>query len=126
MTNNLQEKPLIQVENLITVLNEFALERDWKQFHSPKNLTMALSGEVGELVSLFQWLTEQESYTITNDVNKKKQIENEIADVFIYLTQLCSSLNIDINDSVINKIDTNKKNYPIEKFKGNSKKYNES
>ena len=100
-------------------LAEFASKRDWDQFHSPKNLVMALTGEVGELNELFQWLTEEESKNLQND-----EIKNEIADIFIYIVRLADKLNIDIEEAVKQKIEINKKKYPVKLSKGNAIKYN--
>ena len=104
-------------------LRRFADDRDWNQFHSPKNLAMALSVEAGELLEHFQWLTEAESASITGD--KRVAVADEIADVQIYLIRLADKLGIDILDAVKNKYEKNEKKYPLEKARGNRKKYNE-
>ena len=83
-------------------LAKFAEERDWDQFHSPKNLAMALTSEVGELNELFQWLTEEQSQNVDKD-----EIRQEIADIFIYLLRLTDKLDIDIEDAVREKIELN-------------------
>ena len=100
-------------------LAEFSAERDWDQFHSPKNLVMALTGEVGELNELFQWLTEEQSKNLQNE-----EIKNEIADIFIYIIRLADKLDIDIEEAVKKKMEINKNKYPIELSRGNSTKYN--
>ena len=100
-------------------LAEFTAERDWDQFHSPKNLVMALTGEVGELNELFQWLTEEQSKNLQNE-----EIKNEIADIFIYIIRLADKLDIDIEEAVKKKMEINKNKYPIELSRGNSTKYN--
>ena len=99
-------------------LAKFAGERDWNQFHSPKNLVMALTSEVGELNELFQWLTEEQSKNLDND-----EVRQEIADIFIYLVRLSDKLGIDIEEAVNEKIKINAEKYPIELSKGNAKKY---
>ena len=99
-------------------LAKFAEERDWNQFHSPKNLVMALTSEVGELNDLFQWLTEEQSNNVDND-----EIRQEIADIFIYLLRLSDKLDIDIEEAVREKIEINAKKYPIDLAKGNAIKY---
>lgn len=104
-------------------LRKFAEERDWDQFHSPKNLSMALTSEAGELLELFQWLTEEQSFNVTEQ--KKGEIEEEIADILIYLIRLADKLNIDLLEAVNKKININQKKYPTEKVKGSAKKYNE-
>ena len=104
-------------------LNKFATDRDWEQFHSPKNLAMALSGEAGELIEHFQWLTEQQSYDL--DDEKKQEIALEMADVCIYLFRLAERLDINLIDKVYEKVEINEKRYPVDKVQGSSKKYNE-
>jgi NTP pyrophosphatase (non-canonical NTP hydrolase) len=104
-------------------LREFAGERDWEQFHSPKNLSMALIAEAGELVEHFQWLTEDQSSI--SDQGKLAEIAEEIADIQIYLIRLADRLNIDINAAVFDKIEKNKQKYPSEQVRGSAKKYTE-
>ena len=100
-------------------LAKFAEERDWDQFHSPKNVVMALTSEVGELNDLFQWLTEEQSKNSDTD-----EIRQELADIFIYLLRLADKLDIDIEDAVREKIEINAKKYPVDLAKGNATKYN--
>lgn len=104
-------------------LKKFAEDRDWEQFHSPKNITMALSVEVAELVEIFQW-SNSGGLDEIKDPNIKLQIEKEIADIFNYLLKLIDMLEIDIEKAALNKIDENAAKYPADKFKGISKKYN--
>lgn len=104
-------------------LKKFAVDRNWEQFHSPKNIAMALSGEAGELIEHFQWLTEQQSYEL--DAAKKQEVALEMADVFIYLMRLAERLDINLVEKVYEKIEINEKRYPVEKVQGSSKKYNE-
>ncbi|WP_420590256.1 nucleotide pyrophosphohydrolase [Bacterioplanoides sp.] len=104
-------------------LRQFAKERDWDQFHSPKNLAMALSVEVSELLENFQWLTEEQSYTL--DDKQREAVIDEIADVQIYLARLADKLNIDIGDAIAQKTVKNEAKYPADKVKGSSKKYTE-
>jgi dCTP diphosphatase len=104
-------------------LEQFAHTRDWNQFHSPKNLSMALAVEVGELLEEFQWLTEEQSKTISPE--KLSKIKDEIGDVFIYLIRLSSQLNIDLISAANDKILQNERKYPVQKAKGNAKKYTE-
>jgi NTP pyrophosphatase (non-canonical NTP hydrolase) len=109
------------VKHLIDQLRRFAKERDWDQFHSPKNLAMALSVEVAELVEHFQWLTEAQSYV--KDPQKLEEIRQEIGDVLIYLTRLSDRLGIDPLEAAIDKIKINNRKYPAETVKGSAKKY---
>lgn len=111
------------LESIRVALKEFVKERDWGQFHSPKNLVMALSVEVSELVECFQWLSEEESYTLSS--KKKSEVMDEIADVQLYLIMLADKLEVDIIKSTKKKINKNSEKYPAEKVKGKSKKYNE-
>jgi dCTP diphosphatase len=102
-------------------LEKFAIERDWNQFHSPKNLCMALSVEVAELVEEFQWLTEKESAELSPQ--KLAKVADEVADVLNYLIRLSSKLGIDLIKSANDKIAKNAIKYPIAKAKGNANKY---
>lgn len=104
-------------------LREFSDARDWDQFHSPKNLSMALSVEVSELVECFQWLTEEQSRALTAE--QQAAVIDEIADVQMYLILLADKLGVDIHTAVEQKLKKNEEKYPIEKVKGNSKKYDQ-
>ena len=115
---------VIDVEKLLVKINNFSNERDWNQFHSIKNLTMALSVESSELVEIYQWLSEKESNDNSNEIIKQKARE-ELADIFIYLLRIAEKLNIDLENAALDKLDLNEIKYPVEKSKGNSKKYNE-
>ncbi len=104
-------------------LRQFALARDWDQFHSPKNLSMALAVEASELLERFQWLSEEQSNNLT--VEQRKAVEEEMADVFLYLLRLADKLNINLLSAADDKISMNELKYPAEKVKGSSKKYTE-
>lgn len=104
-------------------LRQFAKDRDWDQFHSPKNLTMALSVEVAELTEHFQWLTEEQSKTL--DDKTLAEATDEIADVQAYLIRLADKLGVDILKAVDAKIDKNEAKYPADKVRGSAKKYTE-
>jgi len=104
-------------------LREFAQDRDWGQFHSPKNLAMALVGEVGELVEEFQWLTEDESRQLSGD--RRERVQEELADVQAYLIMMADKLGIDLLSALDEKITQNEAKYPVDKAKGTSKKYTE-
>jgi NTP pyrophosphatase (non-canonical NTP hydrolase) len=104
-------------------LRQFADERDWDQFHSPKNLAMALIVEAAELVEHFQWLTEKQSQKLPAD--KLAEVEQEIADIQIYLIRLADKLGIDVEKAVNNKIKLNEKRYPADKVRGKAGKYEE-
>ena len=104
-------------------LRDFASERDWDQFHSPKNLAMAMIVEAGELVEHFQWLTEDQSQALPPE--KLAEVEQEIADIQIYLIRLADKLGIDMEQAVNAKMKLNEKKYPADKVRGSAEKYNE-
>lgn len=104
-------------------MREFANDRDWDQFHSPKNLSMALSVEVSELVECFQWLTEEQSHSLS--VEQLAAVTDEIADIQLYLVRLADKVGVDIGEAIEQKIAKNEAKYPAEKVRGSSKKYNE-
>jgi dCTP diphosphatase len=113
------------MEELKNRLREFAKERNWDQFHSPKNLVMALNGEVGELNEIFQWLDTEGSKLKNLSEKDKVRCREEIADVFLYLIRLSDKLDIDLIKEANDKIDINNKKYPIELSKNNAIKYNQ-
>ena len=104
-------------------LENFATERDWGQFHNPKNLSMALSVEASELVEIFQWLRAEES--ISPDKKQIDAIKSEVADIAMYLLRFCSILEIDIEEAIKNKLEKNAEKYPVNLAKGNAQKYNQ-
>jgi dCTP diphosphatase len=104
-------------------VREFVAERDWDRFHSPKNLAMALSVEASELVELFQWLTEAESASL--DGERKRRAAEELADVLWFLVRIADRLDIDLLEAAEAKLGQNAKKYPVERVRGQSKKYNE-
>ena len=104
-------------------LAAFAAARDWEQFHSPKNLAMALSVEVAELVEEFQWLSEPESKAL--DAERRERVRLELADVFIYLLRLADRLDVDLMRAADDKIALNERKYPAERVRGDARKYTE-
>jgi dCTP diphosphatase len=102
-------------------LRTFASERDWDQYHSPKNLASALAVEAGELLEQFQWLKEEESYSLTE--KQEAAVREELADVLLYLIRLADKLGIDLVESALGKLETNAKKYPVEKAHGTNRKY---
>ena len=102
-------------------IQQFAKEREWQGFHSPKNLVMALSVEVSELMEYFQWLTEDESRNL--DTKRRNEVKDEIGDVMIYLANLCHKLDIDPILAAKQKLEKAKERYPVEKAKGRATKY---
>ena len=111
------------IQALQAVLRTFASEREWEQFHSPKNLATALSVEAAELLEHFQWLTEEQSRSMPDD--KRDAVAEEVADVLLYLLQLADKLGIDPLDAARKKLQLNALKYPVERAKGTSKKYSE-
>lgn len=111
------------LDDIKIAIREFAAEREWQSFHSPKNLSMALSVEVAELVEHFQWLSEQESFS-PNETTLTG-IRDEIADVQVYLVRLADQLNINILAAVEQKMVKNRLKYPASKVRGSAKKYTE-
>lgn len=109
------------LESVRNRLREFAAVRDWDQFHSPKNLAMALSVEASELVECFQWLTEEQSRSL--NAEQLAAVTDEIADVQLYLIRLADKVGVDIATAIEQKIKKNEAKYPAEKVKGSSKKY---
>ncbi len=109
------------IEDVQRKLEQFVNERDWQPFQSPKNLVMALTGEVGELVEHFQWLSQQQSLDMSKE--QKQEVQDEMADVFIYLIRLADKLDIDLIEAADQKIIKNAIKYPVDKSKGNQIKY---
>lgn len=113
----------LDLEALKQQLRDFIQERDWRQFHSPKNLAMALAIEAAELMEPFQWLTEEQSRSIQSE--KRGAVEDEIADVLIYLVRLADELNVDLSTAVRQKLQKNAAKYPADQVRGKALKYNE-
>jgi NTP pyrophosphatase (non-canonical NTP hydrolase) len=103
----------------------FARERDWEQFHAPKNLSMALAAEAGELMEHFLWATPQESRAVASDPVKRAKIAEELADVVIYALEFANATSLDLAAAIGAKIEANAAKYPVEKSKGRSAKYTE-
>jgi NTP pyrophosphatase (non-canonical NTP hydrolase) len=114
------EDPLIELRDRLRL---FAAEREWDQFHSPKNLAMALSVEVAELVEHFQWLGEDASRSLSAD--KLQKVREEAADVLVYLIRLADKLGLDLAAAARDKIAANALKYPVEKARGSIRKYTE-
>lgn len=120
---NLGIRSMTELEILRNKQRDFAQARDWDQFHSPKNLAMALLGEAGELIEHFQWLTEDESRSLSPD--KKADVSTEMADVLLYLVRLADKLDIDLYQTSLDKLELNSQKYPADKVKGSARKYSE-
>ena len=112
-----------QLDDLCERLAVFAKERDWEQFHSVKNLSMALTVEAGELMEHFQWLTEEQSNNLSAE--KRRQVELELADILIYLLRIATRLDVALLEVANQKMQINEKKYPAELVRGSAKKYTE-
>lgn len=119
------ESYLVDTSPLAKALERFATDRDWHQFHSPKNLVMALTGEVGELSEIFQWMTEAASKDAGHDPATASKVREELADVLLYLVRLSDVLGVDLNEAARQKLQLNAHKYPADKARGSSKKYTE-
>ena len=106
------------IDELKLIVESFVDERDWKQFHSPKNLAMSLAVEVSELVELFQWLSLDQARDVMKAGDIRENAIDEIADILIYTLAFCNRNNIDIADAIKKKMEKNTRKYPVEKFKG--------
>lgn len=111
------------LDELQAAQRAFAHERDWEQFHTPKNLASALSVEAAELLEHFQWLTEEQSRTLPDE--KRVRVGEEIADVLLYLLQLSDKLQIDVMDAAWRKLRLNAEKYPVDRARGSIRKYND-
>ena len=113
----------MNISKIQSRLEKFAVDREWEQFHTPKNLAMALSVEASELVEIFQWLKADES----NKPNQKQiaAINAEVADIAMYLFRFCSILEINLEKAIEDKLLKNAKKYPVNQSKGNAQKYNQ-
>jgi dCTP diphosphatase len=112
-----------KIKALSSAVAAFARERDWEQFHTPKNLAMALSVEASEVAEIFQWLTEEQSEDLPPA--KVQHLRDELADTFVFLLKLADRYGIDLVDASHEKLKKNAKKYPVEKAKGSAKKYDE-
>ena len=114
----------MDIEKIKQRIQKFSDDRNWDEFHNPKNLVMALNGEVGELNEIFQWLNFEESMNLPDDV--LAHTKEEVADIAIYLLRICMKLDINLEEAILNKMTKNEKKYPVETSRGGSKKYSKS
>ena len=119
------QKKVLNIQKMQEFFKSFVKEREWDQFHTPKNLSMALSIETSELMEIFQWLSEKESCEIKKNPRKKQAIIDEIADILSYLIRLADILDIDLEKAFWDKFKKNVQKYPINLAKGKHSKYNE-
>tara|TARA_R110002072_G_scaffold534_3_gene3694 strand:+ start:69724 stop:70086 length:363 start_codon:yes stop_codon:yes gene_type:complete len=113
------------IEKMMNLIKTFAEKRDWDQFHSPKNISMALAVESSELLEIFQWLKEEQSWEVMKDEKTSVAVKDEIADVAVYLLRLCDLLSVDLENAIVDKMKKNGEKYPSELVRGSSKKYDE-
>ncbi len=113
------------VNELKSLVLAFARERDWEQFHAPKNLSMALAAEAGELMEHFLWASPEESRAVANDPARRAKIGEELADVVIYALEFANATGLDVAASIEAKMAANAKKYPVDKSRGRSAKYTE-
>jgi dCTP diphosphatase len=111
---------IVDIKQVQAQIAAFVAEREWDKFHNPKNLSMALAGEAGELLEHFQWLTEAESAALAAD--KKRAVGHEIADIVVYALRLCDKLGIDLEAAIQEKMKLNAAKYPPELNKGTIRK----
>ena len=114
----------MNIQKIQQRIQKFSDDRNWDSFHNPKNLVMALNGEVGELNEIFQWLDFEESMNLPDDV--LEHTKEEVADIAIYLLRICMKLDINLEDAILNKMTKNEAKYPVESSMGGSKKYSKS
>jgi dCTP diphosphatase len=117
--------PVIDNEQLAMALRSFAAERDWDQFHTPKNLATSISVEAAELLELFQWSRGQKDWNEVSDPSVRTRIEAELADILLYVIRFADKAGIDLQAVAEHKIASNAEKYPPAKFRGSDRKYNE-
>ncbi|GAA2088742.1 nucleotide pyrophosphohydrolase [Actinomadura alba] len=113
---------MTELEDLVVRLREFAAVREWDQFHTPKNLAMALAGEVGELLAELQWLTPEEAERVMHDPEAAARVRSELADVTIYLTRLADVLGVDLIAAAHVKLDEGERRYDAATYRGSIRK----
>jgi NTP pyrophosphatase (non-canonical NTP hydrolase) len=113
---------MTELEELAGRLRRFAHDREWEQFHTPKNLAMALAGEVGELLAELQWLTPKESARAMEDPEAAGRLRSELADVMVYLTRLADVLDVDLVEAAHAKLDQSERRYSVEAYRGSARK----
>ena len=111
------------VAELKAAISEFAADRDWQQYHDPKNLVMALTSEVGVLADLFRWISNGQSLAAANDPSNAKEVAHELADVLMFALEFASVCQIDIASAIAEKLEINAQRYPVSKAKGSHLKY---
>lgn len=113
----------MNIQRIQSLLEDFARERDWDQFHTPKNLATAVVCEAGELAEIFQWMTDSQSEKVMSDPNLREEVRDEMADVLLYLLRLADKLDVDLEAAMLAKIQKNGEKYPIALSRGSAEKY---
>ena len=116
---------MIDNEKLAAALRSFAAERDWDQFHTPKNLATSITIEAAELLELFQWSRGQNHWSDVADISLRPKVEQELADILLYVIRFADKAGIDLQVAAENKIAVNAAKYPAEKCRGSDRKYDE-
>ncbi|MBZ4418360.1 nucleotide pyrophosphohydrolase [Myxococcus sp. RHSTA-1-4] len=120
MTDSGNSPPSDPFDALIRELRAFAAEREWAKFHDPKNLSMAVASEAGELVAILRWIRNEEADAFARDPENHARLKAEIADVAISLLLLCDRTSIDLRQAILDKLEVNRRNYPVESSRGRS------
>ena len=113
---------VLDIAAIAARLERFAEERDWQQFHNPKNLVMALAGEIGELLEIFQWLSPKDSLAIRSDETARQRVADELADILQYLIRIADQLDVDLPLALSRKLALNEVRYPVDRVKGSAEK----
>ena len=111
----------MDMQNIHNIIKKFSNERNWDQFHNPKNIAMALSVETAELVEIFQWLEPEQALTL--DEKKQEHLKEEVADIAVYLLRICMSYDINLEEAIISKMKKNEVKYPLIDKEGNKIEY---
>lgn len=119
----LMEDPEITLQEIKARIKQFVRERDWEQYHSPKNLSMSIAIEAAELMEHFQWLTIEQSKKLLKDKKKREEIEDELADIVIFILDFCNLSGINIERSTLSKLEKTAKKYPANLVRGKAHKY---
>jgi dCTP diphosphatase len=111
------------IKQLKQKLARFVKDRDWEQYHSPKNLSMSIAIEAAELMEMFQWATIEESHHVLKDKKKLEAVKDELADIALFVLEFCNMFDIDLSTAIIKKLKKNVKKYPAQLVRGKSHKY---
>ncbi|NQY94015.1 MAG: nucleotide pyrophosphohydrolase [Campylobacteraceae bacterium] len=111
----------MDMEKILEIIKKFSQERDWDQFHNPKNIAMALSVETAELVEIFQWLDAKQALNL--DESKQEHLKEEVADIAVYLLRICMAYDINLEEAILSKMKKNEIKYPLMDKEGNKVDY---